>query len=90
MTIDIDSDTTELPDPWATPAGFLRERRDFLQVRVVPGEESGFDVVLRIDGTYLWRGDAVSVAEYIEQAIHRLQPLRRMPVRQAERGRKSA
>lgn len=54
-------------------AGFLRERADFLHVYAVksPGG-SGWDVVLRIDGTYANRPDAEAAAEGIRERILRL------------------
>jgi hypothetical protein len=35
-----------------TAAEFLTERRDFFDVRVVEGRRGGYDIVLRLDGTY--------------------------------------
>ncbi len=53
---------TTTPD-LTTAAGFLAERRDYLHVHVtrsVSGE--GWDVVLRLDGTYHTEADAVAAA----------------------------
>lgn len=53
-----------LGDPWATIHGFLEERSDFLRVGVSRCE-GGFDVVLRLDGTYASREWAESSATEI-------------------------
>ena len=46
-----------------TARGFLTERRDLFHVSVVPGLFDGWDVVLRIDGTYADRPMAEAAAE---------------------------
>ena len=39
-------------------ANFLKSRRDWLRVQVAPAKEGkGWDIVLRIDGTYLDGGE---------------------------------
>jgi hypothetical protein len=61
-----------------TAAGFLSERRDFLHVyatRSVSGE--GWDVVLRVDGTYSDRADAVGAAVAIREWMDGLADVRR-------------
>lgn len=52
-----------------TAAEFLTERRDFLMVRVVRAEGAGWDIVLRIDGTYAEREDAEPVAAFMRKSI---------------------
>jgi hypothetical protein len=51
-----------------TAAEFLAGRRDFLQVTVVELEE-GFDVVLRLDGTYAQRELAEEAAVGIARGV---------------------
>ena len=49
-----------MSDEHETAAEFLTDRQDFLQFRVVPDHiGEGYDVVLRLDGTYSHRKDAV-------------------------------
>ena len=61
-----------------TAAGFLSERRDFLYVyatRSVSGE--GWDVVLRVDGTYTDKADAEGAAVGIRDWLAGLVDVRR-------------
>lgn len=54
----------------STAAGFLSERQDFLHVYAAPSVAGeGFDVVLRIDGTYTERADAEEAVEGIRDWI---------------------
>jgi hypothetical protein len=55
--------------PWETAAGFLSERQDFLHVFVVKSPGSGWDVVVRIDGSYSGRGMAEGAAECMRDWI---------------------
>lgn len=55
-----------------TAAGFLTERQDFLYVYVVPSAGSGWDVVVRIDGTYSDRANAKDAAEDIRDWMSHL------------------
>jgi hypothetical protein len=64
--------STTTSDPWATAEGFLAERADFLEVRTVPGQDGGFDVVLFIDGSYDSESLAAEVAEMCRAAILKL------------------
>lgn len=65
-------------DPWQTAAGFLSERRDFLHVYATPSVRGeGFDVVLRIDGTYTGRAMAEDAALGIREWIDNLADVRR-------------
>jgi hypothetical protein len=60
-----------------TAAGFLSERRDFLHVhatRSVSGE--GWDVVLRVDGTYHDPADAEGAAASIRDRLDALTDVR--------------
>ncbi len=53
-----------------TAAGFLAERRDYLHVHIAPSVSGdGWDVVLRLDGTYPERADAVAAAAAIRERI---------------------
>ena len=58
--------STDLDKPF-TAAEFLTERRDFLRVRVVPGEAGGWDVVVRFDGTYSDKQMAENAAKGIKE-----------------------
>ena len=61
-----------------TAADFLTERRDFLRVEVVPGyrgADEGWDVVLRIDGTYSDRETAEEVAKAMKADIGALRDI---------------
>ena len=60
---------TMFPDP--TAAEFLSERRDFLYVYVVrsAGDPTGWDVVIRIDGTYSDRATAEGAAGCIRDRM---------------------
>lgn len=56
-----------------TAAGFLEERSDFLNVHVEPSiSGEGWDVVLRVDGTYADRPGAEAAAEGMRDWINRL------------------
>jgi hypothetical protein len=57
-----------------TAAAFLDSRRDWMRVQVVPGwvGGQGWDVVLRIDGTYGERVDAERVAAAMKRKIESL------------------
>lgn len=56
--------------PPETAARFLTERRDFLHVDVVRGAAGwGWDIVLRVDGTYADLADALGVAEVVRDRI---------------------
>jgi hypothetical protein len=58
------------PTPTRTVAGWMTERRDFLYVYVVPSAAGdGWDVVLRIDGTYADKADAEGVASMYRTAL---------------------
>jgi len=58
---------------WKTAAGFLTERADFLYVYHVPSAmRDGWDVVLRVDGTYSDEADAIEAAEGMRQWIESL------------------
>jgi hypothetical protein len=51
---------------------FVRDRQDWMindkaAVRVVPSEYGGYDVVLRVDGSYGSLEDAEEVREYFER-----------------------
>ncbi len=53
-----------------TAAAFLSERRDFLYVYVVRSAGgSGWDVVMRLDGTYTDRADAEGVVAMYRTAL---------------------
>lgn len=71
---------SKLRDPWETSAGFLQERSDFLKVKVIhrpgwsPDPDEGWDVVLRLDGTYASPYDAEEAAQSIRQALEQLIP----------------
>ena len=53
-----------------TAIDFINERRDFMYVYTAPSARgSGWDVVLRIDGTYADRELADHVAEYLRQRV---------------------
>ena len=57
-----------LPERWKTAAGFLTERQDFLYVYVTESAGGpGWDVVLRVDGTYADRATAEHTAEGIRE-----------------------
>lgn len=64
-----------LPD-LNTCEGFLNERRDFLHVFVVPSPGDGFDVVVRMDGSYTELQDAQEAAVGIQQWLGGLKDLR--------------
>lgn len=54
-------------------AEYLRERLDWLEVSVVWSDvRKGWDVVLRLDGTYSIRGDADGAAELTRREIKNL------------------
>lgn len=53
-----------------TALGFLTERRDFFHVTVTPGCNGwGYDVVLRIDGSYSTKEAAEAAAEGMKEWI---------------------
>ena len=57
-----------------TAAGFLTERRDFLHVYAAPSVSGeGFDVVMRVDGTYSDEIGAEEAAKGIREWIERLE-----------------
>lgn len=56
----------------STAAGFLSERHDFLYVHVVKSAGDGWDVVVRIDGSYAERASAEGAAEGIRMMMDRL------------------
>jgi hypothetical protein len=61
-----------MPDP-LTAAGFLTERADFLFVYHTPSPRGeGWDVVIRIDGTYSEEHRAIEAAEGIRGWIDSL------------------
>jgi hypothetical protein len=54
-------------------AEFLEERRDFVHAYATPSVSGeGWDVVLRIDGTYATEEDALEAAEGIRQQVLRI------------------
>ncbi len=56
-----------------TAAYFLAERRDYFYVSVVPGANGwGWDVVLRLDGTYTTREGAQGGAEATRHRLSHL------------------
>ena len=60
-----------------TAAGFLSERRDFLHITAAPSlAGDGWDVLLRVDGTYAERGDAEAAAVELRDWIERLRDVR--------------
>jgi len=66
-------------NPWEeldTAAGFLSERQDYLYVYASRSQGDGWDVVMRIDGTYSDRADAEGAAQGIRQRIERLTDVR--------------
>jgi hypothetical protein len=65
-------DTPDWPDP-ETLAGFVTERADFFRIGVLETAH-GFDVVLRIDGTYAAAGDAEAVVEYLRAWLRDVLP----------------
>lgn len=64
-------------DELDTAAGFLSERRDFLHVYAAPSVGDGWDVVIRVDGSYPERTDAEGAARGIREWIERLVDVRR-------------
>ncbi len=53
-----------------TPLGFLRDREDYFRVSVVRSSVGhGWDVVLRLDGTYDAQEAAVLAAERVKEAV---------------------
>ena len=57
-----------LPERWKTAAGFLTERQDFLYVYVTESSGGpGWDVVVRVDGTYTDRATAEGAADGIRE-----------------------
>lgn len=54
-----------------TIESFFRSRKDWLDVRIVETED-GFDVVLRIDGSYLEESDAIVEAAMFGQRLANL------------------
>ncbi len=58
--------------PFDSAAGFLSERQDFLYVYAAPSEGDGWDVVMRIDGTYFDEASAKVAAEGMRQWINGL------------------
>ncbi len=62
-------DDIEVPDI-ATPLGFLRDREDYFRVSVVRSPVGhGWDVVLRLDGTYDAQEAAVLAAERVKEML---------------------
>jgi hypothetical protein len=52
---------------------FFRERADyFTPLEVVQNADGGFDIVLRLDGTYVRERDAIDVATYWTAHLRRL------------------
>lgn len=65
---------------WATATGWLAERCDFLHVHAVRSVRGdGWDVVLRVDGTYAERADAEAVAAWLREAVTRGELLTDIP-----------
>jgi hypothetical protein len=61
-----------IPDPM-TAAGFMTERADFLFVYHTPSPRgNGWDIVLRIDGTYFDEHQAIEAAEGMRRWIDAL------------------
>ena len=58
--------------PLDTAAGFLEERADYLYVYVTKSTGDGWDVVLRIDGSYSDRAGAEAAAEGMRTWIRSL------------------
>jgi very-short-patch-repair endonuclease len=58
---------TETPPDLLTAAGFLTERQDLLYVYVVKSRGEGWDVVVRIDGSYHDRSNAEDAAVDIRE-----------------------
>lgn len=57
-----------------TPSALLSERQQWLleddSVHVVRNATGGYDVVLRLDGSYTDRADAVAVVSRLQDAVH--------------------
>ena len=56
-----------------TAAGFLSERQDFLYVQVIASDGDGWDVVVRVDGTYAERASAEAAAAGIRDLMDGLE-----------------
>lgn len=58
------------------PARFIQERVEWLgdpgSVRVVPSERGGWDILLRIDGTYFVQSEAQEVCAEFQREVHGL------------------
>ena len=55
-----------------TAAGCLTERQDYLYVYVADSPGNGWDVVVRVDGTYPDRADAEGAAVHIRERLDSL------------------
>ena len=56
-----------------TLGDFFAERRDWFSVCVVQAKDGGFDVVLRIDGTYASFADAERLAHEFAERLSKVQ-----------------
>jgi hypothetical protein len=59
-------------DPWGTLAGFMRDRSDWLRIDVAQNGWGSYDVVLRLDGSYVSEGDAHAALRLFRREFARI------------------
>jgi len=55
-----------------TAQAFLEERKGWLRVVVAQSPDGGFDILLRIDGTYTEREDAEGIARMFRRDLRKM------------------
>lgn len=76
MSVDTDDEYYRLGLEQESPADFLHFRREWLadpdSVRLQQTSTGGWDIVLRIDGTYLYEAEAREIADTFQREIYGL------------------
>lgn len=52
-----------------TARDFLASRDSWLEMKMMPGEFGGFDIVLRVDGAYFIKDDAVRMLDHWKERL---------------------
>ena len=52
-----------------TAKEFFESRDDYLEMKMMPGRFGGFDIVMRVDGAYFQKEDAIRMLDYWSERL---------------------
>lgn len=55
-----------------TAKDFLQSRDSWLEMKMMPGAHGGFDIVLRIDGAYFSKADAINMLDHWRERLQEI------------------